>query len=76
MYIRKTGRRYKDKTYVNFLLVESVLTEKGPRQKVERDRLLAEFETIDGFEEVIRQPSPRNPSQNWCFAKWSPPALK
>jgi len=63
MYIRKTGRRYKDKTYVNFLLVESVLTEKGPRQKVERDRLLAEFETIDGFEEVIRQPSPRNPSQ-------------
>jgi len=32
------------------------------RQK-ERDRLLAEFETIDGFEEVIRQPSPRNPSQ-------------
>jgi transposase len=34
MYIRKTVRRYKDKTYVNFLLVESVLTEKGPRQKV------------------------------------------
>jgi transposase len=34
MYIRKTIRRYKDKTYVNFLLVESVLTEKGPRQKV------------------------------------------
>ena len=29
----------------------------------ERDRLLAEFETVDGFEEVIRQPSPRNPSQ-------------
>lgn len=34
MYIRKTVRRYKDKTYVNYLLVESVLTEKGPRQKV------------------------------------------
>jgi transposase len=34
MYIRKTIRRYKDKTYVNFLLVESVLTDKGPRQKV------------------------------------------
>jgi transposase len=34
MYIRKTVRRYKDKTYVNFLLVESVLTEKGPRQRV------------------------------------------
>jgi hypothetical protein len=33
-YIRKTVRRYKDKTYVNYLLVESVLTEKGPRQKV------------------------------------------
>jgi transposase len=34
MYIRKTIRRYKDKTYVNFLLVESVVTDKGPRQKV------------------------------------------
>lgn len=34
MYIRKTVRRYKDQTYVNFLLVESVLTDKGPRQKV------------------------------------------
>ena len=34
MYIRKTVRRYKDKTYVNYLLVESVLTEKGPRQNV------------------------------------------
>ena len=34
MYIRKTVRRYKDKTYLNFLLVESVLTDKGPRQKV------------------------------------------
>ena len=29
----------------------------------ERDRLLAEFETSDSFEEVIRQPSPRNPNQ-------------
>jgi len=34
MYIRKTVRKYKDKTYVNHLLVESVLTDKGPRQKV------------------------------------------
>ncbi len=34
MYIRKTVRRYKDKTYVNFLLVESVLTNKVPREKV------------------------------------------
>src|SRR5277367_1618968 len=33
MYIRKNVRRYKDKTYVNYLLVESVLTDKGPRQK-------------------------------------------
>jgi transposase len=33
MYIRKTVRKYKDRTYVNHLLVESVLTEKGPRQK-------------------------------------------
>ncbi len=29
----------------------------------ERDHYLAEFETGDAFEEVIRQPSPRNPSQ-------------
>jgi transposase len=34
MYVRKTVRRYKDRTYVNYLLVESVVTEKGPRQKV------------------------------------------
>jgi hypothetical protein len=34
MYVRKTVRRYKDRTYVNYLLVESVLTEKGPRQRV------------------------------------------
>ncbi len=34
MYIRKTVRRYKDKTYENYLLVESVLTDKGPQQKV------------------------------------------
>ena len=34
MYIRKTVRRYKDKTYVNYLLVESVLTDKGPRKRV------------------------------------------
>src|SRR4051794_5483362 len=34
MYIRKTVRRYKDRTYENYLLVESVLTDKGPRQKV------------------------------------------
>jgi len=29
----------------------------------ERDHLLAEFETIDEFEEVVRQLSPRNPGQ-------------
>ncbi|HMK23981.1 MAG TPA: IS1634 family transposase, partial [Terriglobales bacterium] len=29
----------------------------------ERDRLLAEFETVDGFEAVVRRPSPRNPGQ-------------
>jgi transposase len=34
MYIRKASRTYKGKTYVNYLLVESVLTPKGPRQKV------------------------------------------
>ena len=34
MYVRKTTRRYKDKTYTNYLLVESVHTPSGPRQKV------------------------------------------
>ncbi len=33
MYIRETKRVYKDKTYTNHLLVESVLTPKGPRQR-------------------------------------------
>ena len=33
MYIRKTRRVYKGKTYTNHLLVESVLTPKGPRQR-------------------------------------------
>jgi len=33
MYIRKTKRIYKGKTYTNHLLVESVLTPKGPRQR-------------------------------------------
>jgi transposase len=34
MYVRKTTRRYKDKTYTNYLLVESLHTPNGPRQKV------------------------------------------
>jgi transposase len=34
MYVRKTTRRYKDKTYTNYLLVESIHTPNGPRQKV------------------------------------------
>jgi transposase len=33
MYIRKTKRRYKGKVYINHLLVESVSTPKGPRQR-------------------------------------------
>ena len=33
MYIRKSTRIYKGKTYCNYLLVESVLTPKGPRQR-------------------------------------------
>jgi transposase len=33
MYLRKNSRRYKGQTYSNYLLVESVLTAKGPRQK-------------------------------------------
>ena len=34
MYLRKAARTYKGKTYFHYLLVESVLTPKGPRQKV------------------------------------------
>lgn len=34
MYIRKASRTYRGKTYINHLLVESVLTPKGPRQRV------------------------------------------
>src|ERR1041385_8862508 len=33
MYIRKTTRIYKGKQYTNYLLVESVQTPKGPRQR-------------------------------------------
>ena len=33
MYVRKTKRRYKGKSYVHYSLVESVRTAKGPRQK-------------------------------------------
>ena len=33
MYLRKSTRKYKDKTYTSYLLVESVATPKGPRQK-------------------------------------------
>jgi transposase len=33
MYIRKSSRTYNGKTYTNYILVESVLTPKGPRQK-------------------------------------------
>ena len=34
VYIRRTTKRHKGKTYHNYLLVESVATPKGPRQKV------------------------------------------
>ncbi|MGH7428519.1 MAG: IS1634 family transposase [Candidatus Methylomirabilaceae bacterium] len=33
MYIRKTVRTYKDRTYTGYLLVESVATPQGPRQR-------------------------------------------
>jgi len=34
MFLRKSIRRYKDKVYTNYMLVESIHTAKGPRQKV------------------------------------------
>jgi transposase len=33
MYLRKSTRTYKGKTYTNYLLVESIQTGKGPRQR-------------------------------------------
>ena len=33
MYMRKTQQVYKGKTYTNYLLVESVMTPQGPRQR-------------------------------------------
>ena len=33
MYIRKKTAKYKDKTYERYVLVETVMNEKGPRQK-------------------------------------------
>jgi hypothetical protein len=34
MFIRKSQRTYKGRTYTNYLLVESVRTAKGPRQRI------------------------------------------
>lgn len=34
MYVKRTRKKYKDKTYINYLLVEAVQTKKGPRQDV------------------------------------------
>jgi transposase len=34
MYVKKTEKKYRDKTYTNYLLVEAVQTPKGPRQEV------------------------------------------
>ena len=33
MYIRRSIRSYKGRTYTNYVLVESIHTPKGPRQK-------------------------------------------
>ena len=33
MYIRRTRKQYKGKSYFNYVLVESQSTPKGPRQK-------------------------------------------
>lgn len=33
MYLRKIERHYKDRLYTHYLLVESIHTAKGPRQK-------------------------------------------
>ena len=34
MYLRKVQRHYKEKVYAHYLLVESLHTSKGPRQRI------------------------------------------
>src|ERR1044071_1823281 len=33
MFLRKTVRKYKDRAYTNYLLVETISTPRGPRQR-------------------------------------------
>src|SRR5580704_12803418 len=70
MYIRKSSRTYKGRTYSNYVLVESVVTPKGPRQKIIcslgdlRPRPQAEWlelahkltATLSGQTELVSQP--------------------
>ena len=56
MYLRRTTRRVGDKTYHNYLLVESVATPKGPRQRV-RSRALFGAGPCDGATPGDRQRS-------------------
>ena len=64
MFLCKSSRRYKDKTYTNYMLVESVHTPKGPRQKMVCSLGdLSPRPAKEWLEEVHRQPSPRNPFQ-------------
>jgi transposase len=72
MYVRKTTRTYKGKTYTNHLLVESVHTPKGPRQKVvcslgdlkprPKEAWLALVRTVEaklsGQEQLFDEPAP------------------
>jgi transposase len=70
MYIRKSSRTYNGRTYSNYVLVESVVTPKGPRQKIIcslgdlRPRPQAEWlelahkltATLSGQTELVSQP--------------------
>ena len=72
MYVRKTTRTYKGKTYTNHLLVESVHTPNGPRQKVvcslgdlkprPREAWLTLVRTVEaklaGQEQLFDEPAP------------------
>src|ERR1039458_6725084 len=91
MYIRQSSRTYKGKTYINYVLVESILTPKGPRQKIIcslgdlRPRPHAEWlalahklsSALSGQADLIDTPAPDNELQDLLAKVQSaaPPSL-
>jgi hypothetical protein len=55
MYVRKSIRSYNGRTYVNYVLVESVHTAKGPRQKTICSLRRSRRPRARGVAEISRQ---------------------